>query len=225
MGEAIGASLGYAVGIAISPVPVAAVILMLFSARAKVNGPAFMVAWLVGIATVATIVMLIPGLDADDGDPSAAAGWVKLGLGVLLLLVGGRQWRSRPGPDEEPQAPAWMDRIDAMQPPAAFGLGFLLSALNPKNLLLAAAAGATIGSLGLAAGEAVASMAVFTVIAALTVAVPVLAFLVAADAMTPRLDTLKDWLIANNATVMAVLFAVIGFNLVGDGIQILASWR
>ena len=48
MGEAIGATLGFAVGIAISPIPVAAAILMLFSDRARTNATAFGVGW--GIA-------------------------------------------------------------------------------------------------------------------------------------------------------------------------------
>ncbi|MFC2153253.1 hypothetical protein ACFLQ7_01280 [Actinomycetota bacterium] len=38
MGDAIGATLGYAAGIAVSPIPIAAVILVLFSGRARVNG-------------------------------------------------------------------------------------------------------------------------------------------------------------------------------------------
>lgn len=221
MGEAIGGTLGYAIGIAISPIPVAAVILMLFSARARANSLAFMVSWIVGIAAVTTVVLLLPGMEADESEPSDTTGWVKLGLGLLLLAGGARQWRSRPGEGDEPQTPGWMERIDRLSPAAAFGLGFLLSAVNPKNLLLAVAAGATIGSLGLEAGETVAAAAVFTGVAAATVAVPVLAYQFAGERLDPTLDHTKTWLIANNATVMAVLFVVFGVSLLGDAIQIL----
>ena len=58
----------------------------------------------------------------------------------------------------------------------------------------------------------------FTVIAASTVAVPVIAYLVAADKMRGPLDRLKAWLQANNATVMAVLILVIGVVLIGKGV-------
>lgn len=102
MGEAIGEVLGLAVGIAVSPVPIAAVILMLLSARARANSAAFLVAWIVGIAAVTTVAASIPGLETDS-EPSTTAGWIKLALGGLLLLAGIRQWRSRPGPDDEPQ--------------------------------------------------------------------------------------------------------------------------
>lgn len=221
MGDAIGSSLGFAVGIAISPIPVAAVILMLFSQRARSNSLAFLVAWSAGIAVVATIVTNIPGLEADDSGPSTTSGWVKLVLGALLLVAGIRQWVSRPGPDDEVETPAWMAKIDDLRLLPAFGLGFALSAVNPKNLLLAAAAGASFGALSLTTAETAGAIAVFTVVASLTVAVPVVAFLAAGDRLGPLLDRSKAWLIGNNAAVMAVLFIVFSVSLIGDAIEIL----
>jgi threonine/homoserine/homoserine lactone efflux protein len=221
MGDAIGATLGYAVGIAVSPIPIAAVILMLFSGRARINSVSFMVAWVAGIALVTTVVVLIPGLEADNSEPSDTTGWIKLVLGVLLLAVGVRQWRARPGPDDEVPVPGWMAKIDELKPGASFGLGFLLSALNPKNLLLAVAAGASIGALPLSSGEAVGAVGVFTMIAASTVTVPVIAYLIAGKRLDPTLDRTKAWLIGNNTAVMAVLILVFGVSLLGDAIQIL----
>lgn len=221
MGDAIGSTLGFAVGIAVSPIPIAAVILMLFSGRARVNSVSFMVAWVVAIALVTTVVVLIPGLEADDSQPSSTTGWIKLVLGVLLLLFGARQWRSRPGPDDEVEVPGWMAKIDELRPAAAFGLGFALCALNPKNLLLSLAAGASIGALPLSTGETVGAVVVFTMIAALTVTVPVVGYLIAGPRLDATLDRAKTWLIDNNTAVMAVLFVVFGTSLLGDGIQIL----
>lgn len=221
MGDAIGATLGFAVGIAVSPIPIAAVILMLFSGRARVNSVSFMVAWVAGIALVTTVVLFIPGLEADDSEPSNTTGWIKLALAALLLAVGVRQWRSRPRPGDETPMPGWMAKIDELKPGAAFGLGFLLSALNPKNLLLAVAAGASLGALPLTTGETVGAVVVFTVIAAITVMVPVIAYLIAGQRLDPMLDTAKAWLIGNNTAVMAVLILVFGVSLLGDAIQIL----
>jgi hypothetical protein len=42
MADAIGAVLGFAVGIAVSPLPVMAVVLVLLSERARANGPLFL---------------------------------------------------------------------------------------------------------------------------------------------------------------------------------------
>ena len=48
--------------------------------------------------------------------------------------------------------------------------------------------------------------------------VPVVGYAVARERMTPALNTMKSWLQANNATVMAVLFLVLGAKVLGDGI-------
>lgn len=223
MGEAIGEVIGFGVGIAISPFPVVAVILMLFSERAHSNSVAFMVAWILGIATVATVVSLVPSLESDRGDPTDTAGWIELVLGLLLLVGAVRQWRRRPHPGEQPPIPGWMHRVDTLHAGAAFGLGLLLSALNPKNLLLAAAAGAAIAASDLTTGEHISVIVAFTAIAAITVVGPVLANLVVGARLAPRLDRAKDWLIGHNAAVLSVLFAVFGANLIGDAIQILAG--
>lgn len=221
MVEAIGAVLGYAVGIAVSPVPIAAVILMMFSERSRMNSLSFMIAWVIGIATVTTIVLMLPGIESDDGAPSTTTGWIKLALALLLAAAAVAQWRKRPGPNEEAPMPKWMAKIEALVPAKAFGLGFILSAVNPKNLLLAAAAGVTLGSFDLSSGEAVTTVLVFTLLAGITVIVPVVAFLIAGHRIDDTLDSGKDWLISNNAAVMSVLFVVFAFSLLGDAISIL----
>jgi threonine/homoserine/homoserine lactone efflux protein len=111
-----------------------------------------------------------------------------------------------------------MSAIDTVTPAKAAGLGLLLSAVNPKNLLMCVAAGAAIGTGGLSAVGDVAAVAVFTVLAASTVAVPVLAYAVARDRLRRPLDELKDWLQTHNAAVMSVLLLVIGTVLIGKGI-------
>lgn len=221
MAAAIGETLGLAVGVAVSPLPVAAVILMLFSARARANSLSFAVGWVVGISGVATVVQLVPGLDTGTGEPSATTGWIKLVLGVLLLLAGIRGWRTRPDGDEPAEMPGWMSRVEQMRPGASLGLGLLLSALNPKNLLLSLAAGATIAAAGLTASATAGTIAVFTAVAASTVLLPTLGYLVAGKRLDPTLADAKEWLVSNNAAVMAVLLLVFGVSLVGDGIAIL----
>jgi Sap, sulfolipid-1-addressing protein len=56
-GQAIGQSLPIAVGIALSPLPIVAVVLMLVTERGRVNGPAFIVGWWAGLAIVGAIVL------------------------------------------------------------------------------------------------------------------------------------------------------------------------
>jgi threonine/homoserine/homoserine lactone efflux protein len=146
------------------------------------------------------------------------AGVIKTVLGLLMLLLAVKQWRSRPGAGEEPALPTWMSAIDQLTAAKGLGLGFLLSAVNPKNLLMAAGAGVVIGSAQLARADVVVVVVVFTVIAAASVAVPVIGYLIASGSLGPTLEALRGWLTHNNATVMSVLLLVIGVTLVGKGI-------
>jgi len=221
MGDVIGEILSFAVGVAVSPVPIAAVIVMLFTPKARTNAPSFLIGWVVGLLLVGFVVLLIPGLEASGGEPTTTSGVVKGVLGLLLLVAGWGAWRKRPGPDETAQAPRWMDTIDDFGLGKSFGIGFLLSAVNPKNLLLVAAAAATIAAAGLSSGEETATLLVFTLIAASTVAVPVIGYLIVGERADGAFANAKDWLIQNNSVVMSVLLLIFGVSLVGDAIQIL----
>ena len=59
MGAAIGEMLPLAIGIAISPLPIIAVILMLTTPKARTNGLAFLGGWLLGLAVVGAIVLVV----------------------------------------------------------------------------------------------------------------------------------------------------------------------
>src|SRR6478609_7192000 len=150
MGQAIGQILPLAVGVAISPVPIIAVVLMLVTPRAGSNGPAFIIGWLAGLTIVGAIVLAVsPDATTDTGGPKTWVSVLTLILGLALVAMAARQWRGRPRGDEQPPVPKWMGAIDAFTAPKAVGAGALLSGLNPKNLLLAVAAAAAIAQTGI----------------------------------------------------------------------------
>lgn len=219
MGSAIGDTLPLALGIAISPIPIIAAILMLLSPKARGTSVGFLIGWVLGIVVAVVVFTLLSGLiPATDQNSKPVSGTIKILLGLGLLFLALRQWRSRPKPGETAALPKWMGAIDSMTAGRGFVLAFILAAVNPKNLLLAAGAGVAIGAAGLSAGAATVVIVVFVLVAACSVAIPVIGYLVAADAMRGPLDALRAWLVANNATVMAVLLLVIGVVLVGKGI-------
>jgi Sap, sulfolipid-1-addressing protein len=59
MGQAIGQVISFSVGVALSPVPIIAVVLMLATPKGRVNGPSFLIGWIAGLAVLGTIVRLI----------------------------------------------------------------------------------------------------------------------------------------------------------------------
>jgi threonine/homoserine/homoserine lactone efflux protein len=220
LGEVIGDLLPLAVGVAISPIPIIAAILMLLSRRAGQTSTGFLLGWLVGIIAVTVIVLVLVGQAGatSTGQPSTVSSIIKIVLGALLVLMAGKQWQARPKDGEAGAMPKWMSAIDSFTFVKALGLGVLLSGLNPKNLIMCVGAGTTIGAAHLDGGQATVAVAVFTVIAASTVAVPVIGYLCARQQMTGPLNSLRAWLTQNNATVMAVLLLVIGVAMIGKGI-------
>lgn len=224
MNGVIGDLLPLAVGIAISPVPIIAVILMLLAPRAGGASVGYLLGWVAGIVLITTVTALVLGAAADtddDSGPSTVTAVVILLLGIGLLVLAYGQWRARPKPGAHAALPAWMATIDQITPVKATGLGFLLSAVNPKNLAMSAAAGAVVAGGGLSVGQNIVAVAVFTAIAASTVLVPVVGYLVARQRMAPALSALREWLEHNNAVVMAVVLLVIGAVLIGKGIAAL----
>ncbi|HWI01219.1 MAG TPA: GAP family protein [Propionibacteriaceae bacterium] len=219
MGTAIGEMLPLAIGIAISPTTITATVLMLLS-NAKSRTVGLLVGCVLGVGGAVSLSTLLSTLLPlqDSAGPSPGAGVIKLVAGALFLVLAGRQWRGRPKTDERAELPKWMSAADSMTPAKALVLGLLLSAVVPKNLLLALSAGVIVGEAALSVGQAAVVILVFTVIATSTVAVPVVAYLVAPARMSGPLERLREWLVDNNVTIMVVVLFVIGVVMIGNGI-------
>jgi hypothetical protein len=218
--ESISVVLTYAVGVAISPTPIIAAILMLFSARARVNGPMYLAGWVAAIGAISAAAYFLAdaGDAATDETASDTVSWGQLAVGVFFLLVAAKQWRSRPAPGVQPEMPKWMTGIDSFSPGKALTLGLLLAGVNPKNFLLSAGAGAALAQVGPSTTEAVVSWLVFVVVGSITIAGPVVYYLVGGEKARAALDAMKEWLGVHNAAVMTVLFLFFGVKLIADAL-------
>ena len=167
MGAAIGDVLGLAAGVAVSPLPIVAIILILGTA---------------------VLLLASPAGASEGGEPAAWTGWVELLLGVGARWRAARLGRGRPAPGAEPEMPRWMAGLDRIGPGGAFGLGALLSAANPKNGRLTIAAAASIAGAGLpGTGQAVA-LAVFVLIGSAGVLAPLVLCLAAGERAANTLE-------------------------------------
>ncbi|GAB3120668.1 GAP family protein [Glaciibacter psychrotolerans] len=221
MGSAIGELLPLALGIAISPIPIIAAILMLLSLKAQGTSVGFLLGWVVGVVLVVVVFTalssVIPQSPAGQSQPIVGIIKLVLGLGLLVLAVG--QWRGRPKEGVKPTLPAWMSAIDSMTAFRGFVIGFLLAGLNPKNLLIGASAGIALGSDSQSIGSDAIATVIYALIAASTVGIPVIGNLFAAQQMRVPLQKLHIWLLNNNATVMATLLLIIGVVVIAKGIS------
>jgi threonine/homoserine/homoserine lactone efflux protein len=225
MGEAIGQVLPLAVAVALSPFPIVAIVLVLATPRARVNGPMFVLGCLIGLAVVGIVVLALVGpAGASEGrQPATWVDGVKIVLGGLLLLLAVRQWRSRPRQGEEVKEPAWMGAIDSFTPGRALGAGVVLAGVNPKNLLLAAGAAATIAQTGIPIREQAIAYAVFALIGLVGVGTPLVLSFALGERSKPMLDGLKEWMTRNNDAIMAAICLLIGVKLIGDAISGLSA--
>jgi hypothetical protein len=192
---------------------------MLGTPRARANGPAFALGWILGMIVVSVVVLVVAG-GADDPDSatSTSVNWLQVGVGLLFLSLAHRQWRSRPKKGETAEMPTWMSSVDHFGPGRSLGLGLALSAANPKNLVLTAAGATAIAQAGLSTGDEAIAVAVFVAIASITVAGSVTFYLVASERAARPLAAMKDFMAANNAVIMMVLFVVLGVKILGDGL-------
>ena len=159
----------FAIGVAISPVPIIAVILMLFSGRAKVNGP-----MLRGGGSRCLRWSAAPHTSSWDAGntstDSAAADGVsaQIVFGALLPALA-TQSAICPAPEPSRRCRKWMASIRRVRLHGRSGSACCWG-VNPKNLLLAAGAGSALAVTGPSAAEAVVSLIVFVVRGSFTIA-------------------------------------------------------
>jgi len=219
MGRAIGDLLPLAIGVALSPVPIVAVILILGTPKAGSNGPAFALGWVGGLAVVSVVVVLLAsGADDPDSGSSTTVDVLELVLGALFVVLALGQWHKRPQAGQPAQLPGWMQTLDGFTPAKSLALGAALSAVKPKNLALTVAAAGSIAQAGTDTGGTAVSIVVFVAIGSITVAGPVLCNTVARERAARPLASIKEFMSQHNAVIMMVVLLVLGGKLLGNGI-------
>lgn len=218
LSQAIGDLLPSAVGVALSPIPIIAVILMLGTPKARANGSSFAIGWILGLVIVNVVVLFVAS-GASDADSSTATGvnWVLVAIGLLFVSMAMRQWRKRPKKGEEPEMPKWMSTIDSFNAGKSLVLGAALSGANPKNLALTAAGAAAIAQAGTSGGQTVVAVGVFIAVASVSVVGPVLFYLLASDKAAGPLASIKEFMSDHNAVIMMVVLLVLGAKVLGQG--------
>lgn len=218
LSQVIGDFLPSALGVALSPIPIIAVILMLGTPRARSDGPAFAAGWMAGMIAVAAVVLVLTSSADTSSTASDSVNWVQVGIGLLFFVLAAKQWKGRPAKGEVAEMPGWMQAIDEVEPGRAFVLGAALSGLNPKNLALTLAATATISQAGLSTADSVVAVLVFVIIASITVVGSVVFYLVAEDKAKAPLAEIKEFMTEHNAVIMMVILVLLGAKLLGQGL-------
>ena len=218
LGDAIGDLLPSALAVALTPVPIVAIVLVLGAPNARSAGPAFVFGWIGGLVFIAAVVVLLVGGEDDPDSDDPGLDWLKIAIGVLFLLMAARQWTKRPAHDEEPATPGWMTSIARATPRKALLLGATFSGANPKNLALTVAASASIVEAGLDQADTAIAIVVFIALASVTVAGPLLFYLLDADRAARPLTAVKQFMSDNDVVIKMVVLLLLGAVILGDGL-------
>lgn len=225
VGEAIGETVAFGVGVTLSPVAIISVVLILSSPRGVPKASVFLATWVLGLGVVGTLVLLVAdAADADgSGAPAAWVGIAKLAVGLLLVVIAARQWSGRPSDQADSELPGWMSKLDGITSPRAAGLALALASVKPKNLLLTVGAGLAIAQTDVSPGRQAIALAVFVLLGTLGPGIPLAIHVVLRDRGAEVLAGLREWMIRENATIIAVLCLAIAAKLLGDAIVTLTS--
>ncbi|MGO4103755.1 GAP family protein [Leifsonia sp. YAF41] len=217
--QAVGHILPIAVAVALSSVPITVIILILLSPNRNRSAIPFLIGWLIGLAGVATAFVVFANLI-----PKSIVRKADLGIAIVLMVVGIAlivfsivSWRKALGRPPTDSLPRWLRAVSSIGPFSAFGLAIGLN-LRPKALLLSAAVGVSItaDNLNVASGSIV--ILIYTLVASVTVSIPVILTLASPTRMEPRLIQIRSWLERNNRTVSIVIMLVIGVVIFSNGL-------
>ena len=224
IGRAVGEVLVFGVGVALSPLAIVALVVMLVARSGARPAWAFAAAWILSLTLLSTLVLLLAdGADASaNGAPATSVSIMKIVVGLLLVLFGVRQWRQRVSGGAETEAPGWMRKLDNVTMAKAAGLATLF-VVKPKNLLLTIGAGIAVAQVGVSPAAQAVGVAVFVALGTAGLAVPLAIHVLMPNRGRDLLSGLRDWMVGENATIIAVLCLVIAAKLLGDALISLAS--
>ena len=202
--------------VALSPLSIIPAVLVLHTPRPRPTGLAFLAGWLIGLAALTAVFVELSGLVANPNNPPGWASWVRIVVGVALIVFGIYRWLMR---KRAAHTPGWMQSLGKLTPLRAGLAAMALTVANPKVLFMCIAAGLAIGTAGLGSTHVWIGVLAYVAVAGSTVALPILAYTVSGDRLDEPLQRLKDWMEQQHATLVAVILIVIGLLVLYKGIH------
>ncbi|MEA1262292.1 GAP family protein [Microbacterium sp. STF-2] len=237
MGELILALVPVALGVVLSPLAIMALVAVLLSRDARMNGITYLIGWFLGLGGLMTLCLwLFPLLAVHElGEPPLWVPIVRVLLG--LFLIGSAVWVYRNGrahiaqmaaassPREvvaaSPQLPGWLHSVESFRPGRTLLLGLGLFVLNPVDASCAILAALDISLSDVDRSTGLWVAVVFVIIGTLPIALPVLYVVVRGADAQPLLDRVRTWIAGNTHVLNAALLLVIGALQLEKGIAAL----
>ncbi len=218
MGKALLQLLPLALASALSTVTISATIFFLLSKTRTRSGLAFLTGTVIG--TFAAVTLATVAGQALPGRPRhhhEVVGKLEVVTGIALVVLGLVSLARRHRVVNSARRPGWLHGISDVGPVPVFGIGLALN-LRPKAVLLAAAAGLVVSDANLAFDENLVLLLLYTVVATSTVGVLVVATILSARRMEPRLVSVNAWMSAHSRAISATIMIVVGVFVAALGL-------
>ena len=203
-----------AVGVALSPLPILAMLLVLGGRRPLLHGAAFWIAWTIGVAAPAIVFVVVAERSRAIDDEQAAIAVAEIAIGAIFFAAALRfAFGGRSEPSNSP--PRWLEELDRSGPLRSGALALLLSSGNPKNLALVLVAAVAIVQDGrLALGTAV-----FVGLAVSTVSLLLVGYTAFPGRSRSMLTRLRGAIARNDRSIAMLGGFVLGAFFLADGIR------
>jgi hypothetical protein len=211
-------ALPIALGTVLATLPLVGVPLVLATRPDRTAHLAFLAGWTAGIAGLGVAVILLSDLSGPgDGPPAPWMVWVRLLLGITLIVLAIRKWSRRMEGNKD-EIPGWMRAFETMGAARTFGLGVLLVVANPKNAVVVASGALTIAAATYGPAAQLGALAGFTLVASLGVASPLVVMLALGERAEGVLASMKASMARHSATMVSVVLLVLGFVVMWNAV-------
>jgi threonine/homoserine/homoserine lactone efflux protein len=217
--EPLGSLLTPAAGIALSPIPVIAVVVVVASSNGRAKGVAFAGGWLVGLGLLTVAVAVLVERTVRDDTSRLVLDLIRVLAGVGLIYAAWTKWQKRPPDGEGSTLPGWIASIDEATMIRTARLGALLGGANPKNLVFAASAAASIALAGEGNRNTLLLAVVFVALSSITVLGAVALKLIGGARAEATLGSVHACMIHNANIITIVILVLIGTKIAGDGLS------
>jgi hypothetical protein len=199
----------------VSPSTIVVFILLLATARARVNAAAFLIGWSVSLIIVFAVSYAVGGVRATQhGSGSTAVDVIEIMLGAVLAVAAARQWRRRDRPRTSSRvAQKFTARLKQLNPWEAATVGVL-----EQPWTLTAAAAVVLVRHHSAALVVVFAFLAFALLSTATIGLIFLYFARRPGQAEAHLADLRDRLVRAGPTIFAIVSAAVGVFLIIDGV-------
>jgi Sap, sulfolipid-1-addressing protein len=214
-----------ALGVVISPLAIMALVAVLLSKRAKRNGIAFLIGWILAIVVTLLISFLVLELldvQATTTPPTWVA-YVRIILALILVVIGIYSLRRGRGRivamahastpaqvvSAAPQLPGWLRAVETFTPGRCGLLGFGIFFLNPVDTSCAVLAALDIRLATISTTASVVAAVLFAIVGIVPMAIPVIIATVRGADAQPFLGASRKWIASHTAWLNAGLLFLI----------------